>query len=59
MEAVALALPQLQGLEAVKEARGHGELRIGLVDSSHTNLRTLWAPATELKGLVFSEKISS
>ena len=44
MEAVALALPQLQGLEAVKEARGHGELRIGLVDSSHTNLRTLWAP---------------
>ena len=44
MEAAALVLSQLQCLEAIREARGRRELRIVLVDSSHRNLRTLWAP---------------
>jgi len=41
METAALVLSQLQCLEAIREARGYGELRIVLVDSSHRNLRTL------------------
>ena len=44
MESAALMLSQLQCLETIREARGYGELRIVLVDSSHRNLRTLWAP---------------